>query len=105
MDIQVETTESGNRTSIKVEGPLTVYESKDLLSRLSEGAGKTNGVSLDVSQVASCDTAGVQVIWSAKRTFADQGKLFEIVGMVQPVLEAMGRCGLEWSPVQPESEE
>ena len=54
---------------------------------------------LDLSDVTRCDTAGIQLLISAKRTAEEAGKGFLISEISEAVLETAKCIGVELNPL------
>lgn len=80
---------------VTVEGALSIYEAAALHQRLLEGfRNDAAEVVLDLSRVDECDTAGVQLLCSARRTATRSGKPLRIHGSSEAVTEAILALGL-----------
>ncbi len=80
---------------LKIRGPLSVYEVAALRDEFLECFEKYDGLRLDLSEVDECDTAGVQLLYSARATVRDTGKHFDISDPSPSVIEAMTLVGLK----------
>ncbi len=83
--------QDGN-TVLKVEGALSIYEAGELKKGLS--ANIADDVTLDLSNVETCDTAAVQILVSACKSAARAGKSFASVSYSAGVENAFEQVGL-----------
>lgn len=84
-----------DRASFSLDGELTVYTAAAVKSRLCGLlAEHTQVVLLDLSEVDECDTAGVQLLLSARRAVNAAGREFAVVDPSGPVREALILLGL-----------
>lgn len=67
----------------------------DLLAALAVGS-----IRLDLSEVASCDLAGLQLLWAANASAGAQGHRFTIVAPSPAVLAAATIYGLDLGELQ-----
>ncbi|QTA90661.1 STAS domain-containing protein [Desulfonema magnum] len=82
-------------TVLKIKGPLSVYEVAELRDQFLECLETYDGLRLDLSEVDECDTAGVQLLYSARITVRDTGKSFDISNPSPSVINAMTLVGLK----------
>ncbi len=81
-------------SSIRHEAPLTATEVVDLNKVLSQHLNDYHDVSVEFANLTDCDTLGVQLILSAKKTAIKNKKLFSIKGDVALLHQAAERIGL-----------
>lgn len=79
---------------LKIEDAMSVYEAAVVRERLMACLDNCDGLSLDLSELKDCDIAGVQLLYSAKRTAEDQGKYFKVAGASDSVVDALARAGI-----------
>ncbi len=87
--------EREGRTVLKLTGEITVYEVDDLRNELLDYLGNNDNPVFDLSELGECDTAGIQVLYSAKKTVIDQEKKFTVSGMSDAFRNSMDRIGLD----------
>lgn len=80
---------------VKATGPLTIYEVAALREDLLRVFDASAEVTLDLGEVTECDTAGVQLICSARVTSRETGKLLHIHAVSDAVTEAMTGVGMD----------
>jgi anti-anti-sigma factor len=79
---------------ISLSGALEIYDVeslRDVLLRELTGRGE---LVLDLAGVSSCDTAGVQLLCSARKTLEQRGKRFHIERASAAFLTCCQRLGL-----------
>ncbi|MDM8549210.1 STAS domain-containing protein [Desulfobacterales bacterium HSG2] len=86
--------EREEKTLLKAEGAISIYEAASLREYLLSYLKENNELVLDLSEVSECDTAGVQLLCSARITAEQEGMVFEVTGASGPVIDAMTRAGL-----------
>ena len=79
---------------MKIEGSLSAYEVGDLKNRLLTGFTNYQGIILDVNGVIECDTLGIQLLLSARKTAEKLNKTFNVTGDSQSVQDAVTGVGL-----------
>jgi len=80
---------------MKIEGALSAYEVVDLKDRLLTGFTNHQGIILDVNGVTECDTLGIQLLLSARKTAEKLKKTFKVTGDSQSVQDAATGVGLD----------
>jgi anti-anti-sigma factor len=64
---------------IAIEGEITIYSVKELLSGLFNYIDKTKNTKLDLSKVTKIDTSGFQLLSMARKEVEGKDKTFKIV--------------------------
>jgi len=80
---------------MKIEGSLSVYEVGDLKDLLLMGLTNYQGIILDINGVIACDTLGIQLLLSARKTAEKLNKTFNVTGDSQSVQDAVTGVGLD----------
>lgn len=80
---------------MKIEGSLSAYEVGDLKDRLLTGFIDHQGIFLDINGVTECDTLGIQLLLSAKKTAEKLNKSFNVTGDSSAVHNVLTGVGLE----------
>lgn len=80
---------------MKIEGALSAYEVKNLKDRFLTGFTNYQGIIVDINGVTECDTLGLQLLLSARKTAEKLNKTFNVTGDSQPVIDAITAVGLE----------
>jgi anti-anti-sigma factor len=74
---------------LKISGALDIGNADALREALSEGLRRYPEFKLDLSAIDSCDTACLQLLWSARQSALRQGNTWQ-VGAWSPAMEAAG---------------
>ena len=90
--MEITKTQQDGNAILKIEGSLSIYEAADLREELL--ANVIGDLTLDLSEVDVCDTAGVQILVAAGKSADRAGKSFTAVGYSAGVKEAFGQVGL-----------
>lgn len=80
---------------VKATGPLTIYEVAALREDLLAAFGASEEATLDLAAVTECDTAGAQLICSARITSRETGKPLNIRAVSDAVSQAMESVGMD----------
>ena len=82
-------------TGITIKGNCLIQELELLLKSLGEMVeSDRNSIQLDLSNVESIDTAGIQLLASCRNTALARGKTFSIISMSDSVRDALQITGL-----------
>ncbi len=79
---------------IRYKGPFSIYEAPAIRDLLLECFASARGLQLDMEAVTECDTAGIQLLCSARATAEAEGKVFRINRMSEAVVQALTAGGL-----------
>ena len=83
-------------TGLNVKGNCLIQELQPLLKSLLELIDSDrNMIQIDLSEVGSIDTAGMQMLVACRQTVLEKGKAFQITGLSGPVKEALAMIGME----------
>lgn len=77
-----------------LEGPLSIYTAHEIKSCLLAALQDTPALHLDLSQVTDIDSAGLQLLYLAKREATRAGHTLHIVAHSDVVREAIDLCNL-----------
>tara|TARA_B100001123_G_C14757247_1_gene807344 strand:- start:112 stop:411 length:300 start_codon:yes stop_codon:yes gene_type:complete len=82
-------------TGITIKGNCLIQELELLVKSLGEMVeSDRNSIQLDLSNVESIDTAGIQLLASCRNTALARGKTFSIISMSDSVRDALQITGL-----------
>jgi len=79
---------------LRVEGELTIYEAGSVRDALIEAFDRGVFMDLDLDSVASCDTAGLQLLCAARKTALEENLTFRVTGTSDAVLEVLKHAGM-----------
>ena len=83
-------------TGITIKGNCLIHELELLVKSLGEMVeSDRNSIQLDLSNVESIDTAGIQLLASCRNTALARGKTFSIISMSDSVRDALQITGLQ----------
>ncbi len=83
-------------TGITIKGNCLIHELELLVKSLGEMVeSDRNSIQLDLSNVESIDTAGIQLLASCRNTALTRGKTFSIISMSDSVRDALQITGLQ----------
>lgn len=84
----------GNAAQFALEGDLTIYRAAELKEIIAQRIAHAEEIEIDLSQVGEIDSAGLQLLVSAKLEAVSKNKALHFVGHSKPVLEMFDLCDL-----------
>jgi anti-anti-sigma factor len=79
---------------LKLGCSLAIYEANELRNSLMSCLDNNDILELDVRDINECDTAGLQLLCSTKKTAAGMGKRLIITGESKAFEDMMNRAGM-----------
>jgi anti-sigma B factor antagonist len=83
-----------NKELLAPEGQLTIYRVDELKRELLSLLNSNDFLELDIGNVNECDTAGLQLLCSLKKTSIETKKKFIITGESKSIEDVMVRTGI-----------
>ena len=80
---------------LKIAGDLTIAAVAAQHALLARSVGQGSEVALDLSGIHECDTAGLQLIYSFRRTVLQRGERLRIVAVSLEIQELAAALGLQ----------
>ena len=80
---------------LRIEGPMTVNEASALCLEMVECFNACDGLILDLNDVSECDTAGIQLLCSARLTAQSRGKRFMVTSASMSSIDTLARAGFD----------
>ena len=88
------TPDSAETGALCLAGSLEIRDGESLRLAILEGLATRPGLLLDLKHIETCDAAGAQILWSACRTAALEGKPIRFENVMPPVLECWAALGM-----------
>jgi anti-sigma B factor antagonist len=89
-----ETEKTQGKIRLKIQGSLSIYEAAALREELLDRIAGETDLELDLGGVTECDTAGLQLLYAARKTARKRDKHLRVVGAPQAVLDTLRSAGL-----------
>ncbi len=80
---------------LSIEGPMTVNDAAALRDEMVACFNDYEGLILDLHEVSKCDTAGIQLLCSAKLTAERTDKSFNVTRASLSSMSALERAGFD----------
>ncbi len=87
--------EKKGKAFVELQGAMTVQEAAELGKNLLDWMTKNNSLELDLGKVDECDTAGLQLLYSAVKTAKEKKNDFSVTSCSDKVNEAADSIGLK----------
>lgn len=88
------TNKKGKEKALTIEDSLTIYDVKALKEKATEILGDSDVIKVNLDNVSECDTAGIQLLYSLKKSAGESGKKLIICNPPQSVEDALKRAGM-----------
>ena len=79
---------------ISGEGALSISEAASLHKELVNCLESCDGLTLDMTNAKECDTAGIQLLYSARKSFEKAGKSFSVENPTDEIRQSVVNAGL-----------
>lgn len=86
--------EKDGQAILKIDGPLNIETLSMLKEELMAALNEHSGIALDLKNVNECDTAGIQLLWSARKTAEGKAKNFSIINSSESLKKAAEQIGI-----------
>jgi anti-anti-sigma factor len=85
---------SEGRIKIKIEGAISIHKAQDLREMLLTHLYDDSKLELNLEKVSDCDTAGLQVLLSAKKTADKENLSYRVTGVPEVVMDILQNAGI-----------
>ncbi|ADE11822.1 STAS domain-containing protein [Sideroxydans lithotrophicus] len=85
---------SSGKAGFAIEGELTIYRAAELKDVIYPHINHADVIEIDLSRVSEIDSAGLQLLVSAKLEAMIRDKQLHLVGHSKPVQEMLDLCDL-----------
>ena len=92
--MKIATTQKDGRPVVKIEGNLRVSGVAAVKVALLAALNAGNGIELDLANLTSCDTAGIQVLLMARTSARVAGKVFLVSAASADFKTALSHAGV-----------
>ena len=82
--------------SVELNTSLSVYNAAKLHSQLTEAYKNSDRIEIDLKNITDCDTAGIQLLFSLKKSCLDAGKQISLINPSEAVNDALNRMSISW---------
>jgi anti-sigma B factor antagonist len=82
------------KRSIKLEGNLSIYDAGAVKENLRNSLLDIEVLEINLTEIRECDTTGLQILCSAKKTADKEGKRILLDAISKPVEDTMIKTGI-----------
>ncbi|HLK65453.1 MAG TPA: STAS domain-containing protein [Bryobacteraceae bacterium] len=93
-EIAVRVTKDESGRVLKIAGSLDIGVAEELHRALRDFVCQESGAALDLTEVDECDTAVLQLFYSARKTLEGSGRSIQFAGLSHAVRQAGADLGL-----------
>ena len=83
-----------NNEKIETGSSLSISNVAMIHSKIIEAYKKFNRIEIDLSDITDCDTAGIQLLYSLKKSCLDAGKEVSLINPSDAVTDALERMSI-----------
>jgi len=88
------TVETRIERTLKLEGNLSIYDAVGLREKLASLLKEADILKIDMAEISDCDTSGLQILCSTKKTADKEGKRILLEGISKVIEDAMIKTGI-----------
>jgi anti-anti-sigma regulatory factor len=85
-----------NNKNREIGSSLTVYNIAELHVKFQELINNADRIDIDLSNITDCDTSGIQLLYSLKKSCLEKNKEISITNPSAAVNEALNRISITW---------
>lgn len=82
--------------NMEIGSSLTVYNIAELHDKFKEIINNSDRVEIDLENITDCDTSGIQLLYSLKKSCLNKDKEISIINPSAAVNEALNRISMTW---------
>ncbi len=82
--------------NVELDTSLSVYTAAKIHSQLAEVYKNSDRIEIDLKNITDCDTAGIQLLFSLKKSCLDAGKEIFLKNPSEAVNDALNRISISW---------
>ena len=79
---------------IEIEASLTIFNVAELQNQILKILKNSNKIEVDLKDITECDTAGIQLLYSLKKSCLSEGKDFSLLNPSDDFNEALNRMSI-----------
>ena len=85
-----------NKGNIEIESSLSIFNAAIIHKKITEAYEKSDRIKIDLNSITDCDTAGIQLLYSLKKSCLDAGKEISLINPSDAVTDALDRMSMSW---------
>ena len=85
-----------NNGNIEIDTSLSIFNAALIHEKITEAYKKYDRIEIDLKEITDCDTAGIQLLYSLKKSCIEAGKEISLINPSEAVIEALNRMSMSW---------
>ena len=85
-----------NKGNVEIEESLSIFNAAKIHKKIIDAYNNFNRIEIDLNHVTNCDTAGIQLLYSVKKSCLEAGKEISLVNPSDAVTDALDRMSMSW---------
>ena len=86
-----------NKGNVEIDTSLSIFNAAMIHEKITETYKAFDSIEIDLNGIIYCDTAGIQLLYSLKKSCMDTGKVFSLINPSDAVTEALERMSMSWN--------
>ncbi|MGD9157151.1 MAG: STAS domain-containing protein [Desulfobacteraceae bacterium] len=82
--------------NIEIDTSLSIFNAATLHEKITKAYKKFDRINIDLKKITDCDTAGIQLLYSLKKSCLDVGKELSLTNPSDAVTGALERMSMSW---------
>ncbi len=82
--------------NIEIDTSLSIFNAATIHKKITEAYRKYDSIEIDLKEITDCDTAGIQLLCSLKKSCLDAGKEITLTNPSNAVTDALERMSISW---------
>ena len=84
------------KKNIEIDASLSIFNAAVIHEKIKDAYNKYDSIEIDLKDITDCDTAGIQLLCSLKKSCIDAGKEFTLTNPSDAVTAALERMSMSW---------
>ena len=85
-----------NNKNIELGTSLSIFNAAILHEKITGAYKESDRIEIDLNAITDCDTAGIQLLYSLKKSCLDSGKKISLTNPSDAVTAALERMSMSW---------
>ncbi len=83
-----------NKNNIEIDTSLSIFNAASIHEKIKEAYEQYDSIEIDLKDITDCDTAGIQLLYSLKKSCLDAGKEISLINPSDAVISALERMSM-----------
>ena len=86
-----------NKGKVEIDTSLSIFNAAMIHGKITEAYKNFDRIEIDLKDITDCDTAGIQLLYSLKKSCFDTGKEISLTNPSDAVTDALERISMDWN--------